>query len=1135
MNILIVDDNPTNRKVLRVTLEAEGLTVFEAEDGTEALRVLDREEIAAVISDVLMPRMDGYRLCYEVRRSERHKKIPFIFYTNTYTSPSDEQLGLQLGAQAFIRKPAAADVILNALRTATAGRSAARPPLATLDETDVLKEYSERLVAKLEEKNIALAEQTEALLKVEQQLRLQATTLESAANAILVTDRAGAIQWVNPAFSKLTGYTPEEVIGQTPRMLKSGKHDAAFYRDLWRTILSGQTWRGEFTNRRKDGSFFHDEHTITPIRSKSGEITNFVGILHDVTARKRAEEAVAHRARLAALSAEVSLALTHSGVLRDMLRRCAESLVTYLDAAFARIWTLNEKENVLELQASAGIYTHLDGPHGRVPVGQFKIGLIAQERKPHLTNSVVGDPRVSDQDWAKREGMVAFAGYPIVVENRLVGVMALFARRALTDATLTALASVADGIGVGIERKRAEEGLQESERRFREMLENVELISMTLDKNGRVTFCNDYLLRLTGWEREEVIGADWFERFIPEANPEVKKLFFDTIEAGTIPLHHENPIKTRGGELRQIVWNNTMLRDAAGKFIGTASIGDDVTARRKAEQRLATHHTVTRTLAEPGNLPETAKKILEIICRDLQWDLGELWTVDRTSGRLRCVEIWHPPSTEFNEFVAVSRTTTFAAGEGLPGTVWQTGRPKWIADVGSEANLPRKALAMRLGLRSGVAFPIRLRDETFGVVVFLSARMREPDEELAAMFATMGSQIGSFIERGRMEEQFHQSQKMEAFGQLAGGVAHDFNNVLAVIMGYTNLLMEEEKISGHARDQLQQVFAAGERAANLTRQLLTFSRKKEMQARVLDLNEVLGNMIKMLGRIIGEDVKLQCEYGSKLPPLRADAGMIEQVIMNLAVNARDAMPKGGQLLITTHEVTLDSAAAQRNPEARPGDFVRLSVRDTGCGMPPEIRARIFEPFFTTKGVGKGTGLGLATVYGIVKQHQGWIEVESQVGTGTTFNILFPASARADAVAELAATQSKLRGGTETILLVEDEAAVRGMAKIILQRQGYQVFEAESGAAALAVWERHGARIDLLLTDMVMPDGLSGWDLAKELTARKPALKVIFCSGYSVEMQGTSFRLREGRKFLQKPYHPHKLVQTIRDCLDGKPD
>ena len=387
-------------------------------------------------------------------------------------------------------------------------------------------------------------------------------------------------------------------------------------------------------------------------------------------------------------------------------------------------------------------------------------------------------------------------------------------------------------------------------------------------------------------------------------------------------------------------------------------------------------------------------------------------------------------------------------------------------------------------------------------------------------------------ERAQLEKQFRQLQKMEAFGQLAGGVAHDFNNILGIIVGYANLLLAREDLDAEAKEQIEQVYSAGERAANLTRQLLTFSRKKEMQVSALNLNEVVGDLAKMLARLLGEDIQLKCRLAGDRP-VQADAGMMEQVLMNLAVNARDAMPKGGQLIIETDAVRIEPNYVRSHPEARVGDFVCLSVRDTGCGMTPEIMARIFEPFFTTKGVGKGTGLGLATVFGIVKQHQGWVEVESQVGVGTNFKVFLPRISQPAPTPASKPVKSKAPRGTETILLVEDEDSVRGLAKLILQRHGYRVLEARSGVDALSVWEEHGTSIDLLLTDMIMPDGLTGRELAKRLLLQKSGLKVIYSSGYSADLAGTAFLSRPAPIFLQKPYSPQKLVQAVRECLDRK--
>ncbi|HSH95678.1 MAG TPA: ATP-binding protein, partial [Roseimicrobium sp.] len=323
-----------------------------------------------------------------------------------------------------------------------------------------------------------------------------------------------------------------------------------------------------------------------------------------------------------------------------------------------------------------------------------------------------------------------------------------------------------------------------------------------------------------------------------------------------------------------------------------------------------------------------------------------------------------------------------------------------------------------------------------------------------------------------------------------------------------------------------------QRAASLTSQLLTFSRRQPILPKPLDLNAVVGNVAKMLKRVLGENITVHFEYAHDLPPVHADTGMLEQVLMNLAVNARDAMPKSGRLSISTSLVKVDAAHIARQSRARAGDFVRLTIRDTGCGMPPEVLARIFEPFFTTKGMGKGTGLGLATVYGIVSQHQGWIEVESKVGNGTTFEIFLPALPAGARPAEQAAGQTRPQGGTETILLVEDEDAVRDLASAVLGKYGYRVLQAATGEEALAVWKRHSSRISLLLTDMVMPGDLNGWELAQQLLDVDPALKVIYTSGYSDDMTGNIFDIPGKIIFLQKPYRPAKLAQTVREALDS---
>ena len=383
-----------------------------------------------------------------------------------------------------------------------------------------------------------------------------------------------------------------------------------------------------------------------------------------------------------------------------------------------------------------------------------------------------------------------------------------------------------------------------------------------------------------------------------------------------------------------------------------------------------------------------------------------------------------------------------------------------------------------------------------------------------------------------LEEQLRQSQKMDSVGQLAAGVAHDFNNMLTIIQGHTGALLAKSKLPSDALDSLHAVYFAAERAASLTRQLLMFSRKNVMQPRMLDLREVVGDMSSMLQRLLGETIKLEFAPPSKLPFVEGDTGMIEQVIVNLSVNSRDAMLRGGTLTIGVETVDIDAAYIAMHSEARIGHFVRLRVRDTGCGMDSATMSHLFEPFFTTKEIGRGTGLGLATVYGIVKQHEGWIEVDSEPGKGATFDVFFPAKQEATAAPKMEIVpDAPIPGGTETILVVEDEAVLREMARAVLEECGYRIIEASSGRDALAVWKQHMNEIDLLVTDMVMPEGISGKDLAEQLLADQPRLRVIFTSGYTSTDVSPELLARTNSLYLPKPYTDAVLARTVRECLD----
>jgi len=438
-----------------------------------------------------------------------------------------------------------------------------------------------------------------------------------------------------------------------------------------------------------------------------------------------------------------------------------------------------------------------------------------------------------------------------------------------------------------------------------------------------------------------------------------------------------------------------------------------------------------------------------------------------------------------------------------------------IADALSAKRLVRN-LQTELGTREGKTLTVLISAEAF---------------ELEGQSHFLMS-LQDITERLNVENQLRQAQKMEVVGQIAAGIAHDFNNILTVIQGHAELQLNAEELDESLAESLHEISRAAARAASLTRQLLAFSRKQMLQRRPLDVPEALNNLSKMLQRIIGEHIYLRIRCADNLPPAFADAVNFEQIVINLAVNARDAMPRGGPLTITADLAVVDAKYQEREPDAMIGTFVRLSVADEGSGMNETVRKKIFEPFFTTKEVGKGTGMGLATVYGIVKQHQGWIEVESRPGAGSVFKVFLPvAEGEAQKASE---TGNGLMGATDvqprTIFLVEDEAPLREMASMILKRLGHEVVVAQDGREALSLWPQHRGKIDLLLTDMVMPGGISGRELADQLLRETPQMHVIYSTGYSVDLSNSDINLVEGVNCLLKPYDATTLIRTVEKAF-----
>jgi len=784
--------------------------------------------------------------------------------------------------------------------------------------------------------------------------------------------------------------------------------------------------------------------------------------------RKRAAALAAfEQARLAAFGAEVGLTLTRRDSLETILEGCAKAMLQYLNASLAQIHTFDARKRVFERRAVArtdGKNTGGDSPRVKLDLEGLFHG------KPVHIRHLLVDDRVADREWVAREGFATYAAYPLVLEEKLVGLMSIFSAQPLTEQITQEMGSVANGISLCIERKRSEEALDASEVKYRSVVENIKEVIFQMDEFGHWTFLNPAWVAVTGFEIKETLGTFFVEYLHEEDREHNSHIFLQLVQRALDYCRYETRFLTKNGKVRWVEIYAQLTLGSDGTTLGVSGSLTDVTERKIAES------AIQKLAAFPRVNPN--------------------------------------PVLEFD-------------GEGTL-TYSNDAAREMARSLGKEellAILPPQASRMvRECLASGSK---RLQEE-----ICLNGRTIT-----WSFFPVVSSQVvhcygADVTDILNLEAQFRHAQKLESVGQLAAGVAHDFNNILTVIQGYSECLLARSPTDAATTTALRQISDASKRAASLTRQLLMFSRKQVIQTRVLDLNGVLQNLANMLIRLLGEDISLEASYDPKLARIEADTGMMEQVVMNLAVNSRDAMPQGGTLRISTLSVDVDEAYAGQHPDARVGQFVRLTVTDTGSGMDRKTLERIFEPFFSTKEVGKGTGLGLATVYGIVKQHQGWIEVNSQPGVGTTFKVYFPGVQTTEEVTAPAGTGSEpVSGGKETVLVVEDEPVLRELIREVLQQYEYKVIEASSGVEALRIWDECDGKVDLLLTDMVMPEGMNGRQLATQLKNRKPDLKVIYSSGYSPESTGRDFG-HSDTVFLSKPYLPPQLARTVRQCLDG---
>jgi two-component system cell cycle sensor histidine kinase/response regulator CckA len=630
--------------------------------------------------------------------------------------------------------------------------------------------------------------------------------------------------------------------------------------------------------------------------------------------------------------------------------------------------------------------------------------------------------------------------------------------------------------------KGSEQWLRASEIRYRRLFESAKDGILILDaETAEIVEANPFLCDLLGMSHQEVVGKKLWE-VGPFKDVPASKINFRQLQAAEYIRYEDLPLETAKGLKIAVEFVSNVYR-AAGHKVIQCNIRD-ITERKLAAEAQAVLTRAVECAAE------------SVIVTDAQGTMVYVNPAfERVSGWSRQEMLGQNPrilKSGKHDAAFYQRMWKILNG----GEVWQ-GR---MVNRRKDGTLFEEDASIS---------PVR--DAAGRIVNYVAVKRDVTDETRLAL-------------------QLAQSQRVEAVGRLAGGVAHDFNNLLGIIMGYGGIVRRQLPREDPLRGKVEEMVKAAERAADLTRQLLAFSRQQILQPKILDLNSVVSEMETMLHRLIGEDVVLATQLEPQLGCVKADPGQIGQVIMNLAVNARDAMPEGGRITIETRSVELDADYAATHPPLRPGAYVMLSVTDTGSGMDAATQALIFEPFFTTKEVGKGTGLGLATVYGIVKQSGGDVWVYSEVGVGTTFKVYLP---RVDEAVPLARAQGPSRplGGSETVLLVEDEAALRELLREVLEANGYSTLVARDGAEALQIVDAHGGPIQIAVTDVILPD-MTGPQVVEIVAQARPEMKVLYISGYSDESVVRHGLIGPGRAFLSKPFGPEALLQKLRSCLDA---
>ena len=1176
-NILVVDDTKENLRLLVGLLEEHDYEVRPVTNGLQALEAVESDPPDLILLDINMPGMSGYEVCERLKKKDEFKDIPVIFFT-ALNSTDDKVKAFEVGGVDYVTKPfqigevlarvkthielkralterniflrqaqeatasavsihrailessldsvvvmnsegqvvefnPAAEALFGYQRDQVIGKSLATliiPPELREGHRQGLKRYlatgqgqvigrrveMPALCADGRSVRVELAimpvpgsnpqlfagviRDITARIEAENVLRERETFLRLAQEAAHV----GSWEWdiENNKFkwsdelARMHGLADAEFDGNAETVMSfCHPADVESLRDAMEQMSSGAEISG-FESRiiRKDGVervlwFLGQTH-----RDKEGKPAKVLGIAIDITERKLRDKLLEDETRILGMIAK-------GADLREILTAIVESIEAISTDTIGSILFLDSDGVHVRHGAAPGLPDVYNQAVNGAEIGPKagSCGTAAYRRQAVIVTDIMTDPLWEDyRELARLSGLRACWSTPIMDSRESVlGTFAMYYRepRSPSPEDFTLIQRATHLAGVAMERKQDEESLREAQEFNAQVLANTQHGQVVLDSELRYRMWNPAMEQITGLRPEQVLGRTPQELFPFLQNIGIIDAMRRALEGG---ITHSNDFQYDIPGTDRRGWATALvgpMRNTKGEIIGVINSVIETTSRVQDERFV---NTLMDSL--PGSV-----YLFQADGKFLKWNK----VLEDVTGYTKEEIAEMSPFTlvQKNEIDGISRMIDTVLSEG----------------------------------QASVESSVLTKDGRTVPYYYKGVRMTT---EQGPCVLGIGIDIS---DRRRLEDQFRQAQKMEAVGQLAGGIAHDFNNLLTIITGYCQLILRSMRSDDPQTERVQEILRAGERSASLTRQLLTFSRKQVLAPKVLSLNEVIYDTEKMLHRLIGEDIQLTTSLHPRLHNVRVDPGQIEQVLLNLAVNARDAMPEGGSLLIETKNVEL--GAEHSTGDAPANSYVLLTVSDTGKGMTEDIKHRIFEPFFTTKGNGQGTGLGLAVVHGIIKDSDGYIEVESNGQSGTTFSIYLPHSA--DVVRS--ATHDSLApapDGTETILLVEDEAVVRALSREVLEDSGYKVLEAADVDRALHLSGEYKGKIHLLVTDVVMP-GIAGPALAERIVKRFPEIKVLFVSGYTDDAVVKYGVLHDEVNFLQKPFSPDALANKVRDVLD----